>query len=121
MYSPCSVFHPYCSLRSFGSYACDTFCPNYKSSLCHVCSRNLNIDSTLSCTLYLCYDPSRRASVSARGTPEPLRRILPLPHIRDARTTGPVTRPLTARAYLVRTSPTLGGSVPLFVLVWRHI
>src|SRR6266481_7705923 len=53
MSSPCSMFHLYYFLRSFGSYACNTFCPNYKSSLCHVCSCNLNIDSALSCTLYL--------------------------------------------------------------------
>src|SRR6266481_3280023 len=59
-----------------------------------------------------CYDPSRWASVSICGTPEPLCRILPLPRIREARTTGPVMHPLTAHAYLVRTSPTLGGSVP---------
>src|SRR6266481_2959969 len=53
MSSPCSVFHLYYFLHSFGSSACTMFCPNYKSSLCHVCSHNLNIDSALSCTLYL--------------------------------------------------------------------
>src|SRR6266481_1512508 len=60
-----------------------------------------------------CYDLSPWASVSVRGTHKPLHRILPLPRILEARTIGPVTRPLTARAYLVRTSLTLGGSVPV--------
>src|SRR6266481_6744109 len=53
MFIPCSVFHPYSCLRSFRSSACDMFHSNYKSSLCHVCSCNLNIDFVLSCTLYL--------------------------------------------------------------------
>src|SRR6266481_1725559 len=53
MFVPCSVFHPSSCLHSFGSSARDMFHSNYKSSLCHVCSRNLNINFVLSCTLYL--------------------------------------------------------------------
>src|SRR6266481_4075983 len=83
MFVSCSVCHPYSCLRSFGSSACNTFCSNYKSSLCHVCFRNLNINFVLSCTLYLTLLLSFISTL-----PYTLASLHPIPALPDPSTQG---------------------------------
>src|SRR6266481_4598078 len=96
MFIPCSVFHPYSCLHSFGSSACNTFHSNYKSSLCHVCSHNLNIDSALSCTLYLTLSLSFVSTLPYTLTSSHPIPALPNPIIRGSEILRYIQNPWTA-------------------------